>query len=272
MRRNPKPDLDTSPSDRKPLPLGANARTVARAVLTIALVALALWIAADFLAPLGWAAILSITAWPLYVRFAHAFSWDRSQLLAPLLFTLLVGAILFVPVALVTHQIAQQGDAGVAWITQARENGIAVPGWVAQFPIFAEALDHWWRENLTDPKVVAGWFQNASAETVAEWARALGGQLLHRVLMFLVSLMALFVLLRNGVWVAGRTLDTADRIFGDPRERLASKLIEAIRGSVNGTVVVAVAEGLLIGAAYVMAAVPNQRSLLQPTTASPIVP
>jgi len=33
--------------------------------------------------------------------------------------------------------------------------------------------------------------------------------------------------------------------------------VAAIRGTVNGTVVVAVAEGLLIGAAYVLAGVPN---------------
>jgi hypothetical protein len=40
-------------------------------------------------------------------------------------------------------------------------------------------------------------------------------------------------------------------------ERLASKLVEAVRGTVNGTVVVAVAEGLLIGVGYIAAGVPN---------------
>jgi predicted PurR-regulated permease PerM len=34
-------------------------------------------------------------------------------------------------------------------------------------------------------------------------------------------------------------------------------MVGAIRGTVNGTIVVAVAEGLLIGAAYVLAGVPN---------------
>ena len=68
-------------------------------------------------------------------------------------------------------------------------------------------------------------------------------QVLQRAFMFFLTLIALFVLLRNGVWTTDRLLDTADRIFGEPGERLASKMIEAVRGTVNGTVVVAIAEG-----------------------------
>ncbi len=53
-------------SDRhEPLPSNFQARMVARTGLTIALVVLALWMAADFLPALGWAAIIAITAWPL---------------------------------------------------------------------------------------------------------------------------------------------------------------------------------------------------------------
>ena len=39
-------------------------------------------------------------------------------------------------------------------------------------------------------------------------------------------------------------MDTADRILGDPGEHLASKMVCTVRGTVNGTVLVAVAEGL----------------------------
>jgi len=49
----------------EPLPSNSQARMVARTGLTIALVLLALWIAADFLPALGWATIIAITAWPL---------------------------------------------------------------------------------------------------------------------------------------------------------------------------------------------------------------
>jgi predicted PurR-regulated permease PerM len=251
-RSEPCPTTETDP--RKPLPLHAGARLTARVSLAITLVAAALWTAADFLPALAWAAILAISVWPLYVQFART---EQPSAAAALVFTVLVGCTIILPIALATYHVAQQSDTLFTWIKQAQENGIAVPEWVARLPIAADTLRQWWGENLADPQSASRWLQSINAEKGAEFLRAFGGQLLHRSFMFLFSLLALFVLLRNGRWIAQRSLQTADRIFGNAGEGLAGKMTEAIRGTVNGTVVVAVAEGLLIGLGYVVAGVPN---------------
>jgi predicted PurR-regulated permease PerM len=75
--------------------------------------------------------------------------------------------------------------------------------------------------------------------------------------MLFVALIALFIMLRNGRSIAQQFLLTSDRIFGDPGEGLIEKMVDAVRGSVNGTVIVAFSEGLLIGVAYLIAGVPN---------------
>ena len=251
-------DTGTEVTDvREPLALGVRARLAARTTLAVALVALALWIAVDFLPALIWAGIFAMTTWPLYVRFAARFPEKTASSVAAAIFTLLIGLTIFLPLALATYQIAQQSDQLVAWIAQSRENGIPVPEWAAQLPVAASATTEWWKENLSDPKMAARWFETLNAESSAGWIRAVGGQLAHRAFMFFISLIALFVLLRNGTWIAAQTLDTADRIFGDPGERLASKMVLATRGTMNGTIVVAVAEGLLIGIGYVLAGVPD---------------
>jgi predicted PurR-regulated permease PerM len=254
-RSRPGPKSSRDEPVQQPLPLRASARTVARAVLAIALVVSAVWIARDFLPALAWAAILAITIWPLYVRFAALIPERRSPVIAPLVFTVLTGVVLFVPIVLAVHQTARESEEIVQWVRQLRETGIAVPDWVAQLPIAGEHAVQWWRANLADPQGAGAWFP--TAETATEWTKALGGQLLHRIFMFFIALIALFVLLRNGVWVGRRMLDTADHVLGDPGERLASKAVEAVRGTVNGTIVVAVAEGLLIGIGYVAAGIPN---------------
>jgi predicted PurR-regulated permease PerM len=256
-RRTSKPRAEPAKSDRhEPLPSNSQARMVARTGLTFALVVLALWIAADFLPALGWAAIIAITAWPLYARCMPYLGETRSPILAPLIFTTLIAVIVFVPLALAAHQIARQGDATFAWIAQSRESGIAIPSWVAQLPIAAETVRQWWEQNLSDPAAAASWFKSINAEKAAEWTSALGSQLLHRGFMFFLCLIALFGFLRHGAWISDRLLDTADRILGDPGERLARKMVGAVRGTVNGTVLVALVEGLLIGIAYVLAGVP----------------
>ena len=268
--RSKAPALKSVKGGPAPLPLHAPARVVARTSLAIILVVLSAWIAFDFLPALGWAVILAIATWPLYVRFARLIPDQRSALVAPLTFTALTGLLLFVPAALAIHGMARESADIVHWITQLRDTGIAVPDWVAQLPVAGEHAVTWWRTNLSDPQAASAWFPDG--ESAAGWMKAIGGQLLHRVFMFFIALSALFVLLRHGRWMGERVLDTADRILGDPGERLASKLVEAIRGTMNGTVVVAVAEGLLIGVGYVAAGVPNPLMFTLLTMAFAMVP
>ena len=241
---------------RAPLPLHPGARLTARVALALGLLGLALWTAADFLPALIWATILAVALWPLYVPLAARVSAGPSTLSA-LLFTLLVALILFLPLALAVYQIAQQSDQVAAWIAQSRDNGIAVPEWIARLPIAADAVQQWWRENLAEPRSVAMWLQSLNLEKAGDLIRAFGGQLLHRLFMFFVTLLALFAFLRNGDLIGRRLAIGADRIFGDPGEGLVEKMVDAVRGTVNGTVMVAVTEGLLIGIAYLVAGVPN---------------
>src|SRR5262249_41579015 len=184
-------------------------------------------------------------------------------------FTVLVAFVVFLPVALVTYQLAQQSDVLGAWMAQAREQGIAVPEWIARLPVAAGPVEQWWRENLARPEAAATWLKNLHADTLVT---TFGGQVLQRLFMLLVSLIALFVMLRSGDRVAGALLATAERMLGEPGEGLVERTVDAIRGTLNGTVVVAVAEGLLIGAGYVLAGVPNPALFTVLTIAFAMVP
>ena len=256
-KNNQSASKETEPPPKQPLPIHAQARTVARTVFAILLVLLSAWVAFDFLPSLAWAVILAIATWPIYERVEGYLSKCKSPVLVPLLFTLATGAVLFTPLVLALQQLAQQSEPLTRWLTELREQGIPVPGWVGQLPIAGEYLVEWWRTNLTDPKSASAWFSGLSAEGIAGWTQALGGQLLHRLFMFFISLIALFILLRDGLWIARRVLETADRILGDPGERLASKMVDAVRSTVIGTISVAFAEGVLIGIAYFIAGLPN---------------
>jgi predicted PurR-regulated permease PerM len=249
-------DSSAPAGTRQALPLHADARLVSRAALAIGLVAIALWTAADFLPALVWAAILAVALWPLYASFATRVSAEPSSLTA-FIFTLIVALILFTPMALAIYQIAQQSDALGGWITQARDHGIKVPDWVARLPVAADSVQQWWRDNLADPKAAAGWLQTVNGDKASDFVKTFGGQLLHRMFMLFVALIALFIMLRNGRSIAQQFLLTSDRIFGDPGEGLIEKMVDAVRGSVNGTVIVAFSEGLLIGVAYLIAGVPT---------------
>ncbi|AND94514.1 permease [Bradyrhizobium diazoefficiens USDA 110] len=253
------------------MPLGSDARKNARVVFALAIVALSLWTAAGFLSALIWATILAIALWPLYVAFANRVMSGPSGWSA-FAFTCFVAVILFTPMALAIYQVAQQSGEIAAWLKKARESGIEVPDWIARLPIAAEIAQQWWRANLSDPQAATGWLKAISADNASDLFNSLGGQLLHRMFMLLFSLVALFVLLSNGRSVASRFLETSERILGHPGEGVVEKIVDSIRGTVNGTVVVAVGEGLLIGVGYLVAGVPNAVMFTIFTTAFAMLP
>lgn len=258
-------------ADAKPLPSGAATRMNARVVLALTLLALALWTAAGFLPALVWATILAVSLWPLYIKFAARLGGGPSNLAASI-FTLIVALILFTPMSLAVYQVAQQGDVLVGWMKKAGESGIEVPEWLARVPVAAESVQQWWRANLSDPKAAASWLKSVNADNASDLLTTFGGQLLHRLFLIFFALLALFVLLRNGRWVANSFLETSDRLFGEAGEGLVGKMVDAIRGTVNGTVLVAVGEGLLIGVGYLVAGVPNAVLFTIFTTAFAMLP
>src|SRR5258706_8907999 len=258
--------------DEAALPFDSRARALTRTALALVVVFLALWVARDFLVALTWAAMIAITTWPIYTRFASLVLGGRSPALAPMLFTLLTGLVLLVPIVLTAHQIAQGSDAFVRAFNQLRESGIPVPVWLAQLPLAGAYLDLWWRTNLSNPEVLVEWLRGVNVENITAWTSTLGGALLHRLFLFLITLIALFPLLRDGTWLADRALATADRLLGNPGERLVSKIADATRATVNGTVATAIVKGAVIGIAYFLTGVPHPLLFVVLTMALAMVP
>src|SRR5712672_2256174 len=91
-RSEPRP-----PETTAALPIDSRTRAVARTAFAILLALLALWVASDFLSALTWAAIIAVTTWPIYTRFAMLIAGGRAPAMAALLFTLLTGLVLLLP-------------------------------------------------------------------------------------------------------------------------------------------------------------------------------
>ncbi len=254
------------------LPADAGSRQTVRIALALALVALAAWIAADFLTALAWAIVIAITTWPLYERFAALIPHPVRRIVVPLLFTMLVGIVLLLPLMLALQQLAQASDAFVRWVAELQKSGVPVPAWIAELPFTGDLLVNWWQANLSDPQAADRWLRGMNLESFTGWTRALGGEVLHRLMLFLITLVALFFIYRDGAWLSEYALATADRFIGDPGERLATKIVEAVRGTVNSTVVIAVVEGIIIGIAYMLIGAPNALLLALLTIAFAMLP
>jgi predicted PurR-regulated permease PerM len=227
-------------------------------LLVLVLTLAALWMARSFLLQLVWAGTMTVALWPLYRRWAPPRGEAGARrILLPLAFTLATGLVLMLPLGIVAIEAARDSQAALDWVGAAQKEGVPAPGWLGGVPILGARALGWWRQNLADPRGASELLGQVDAAAVAKWTGAVAAQVAARSMFFLVTLLALFLMLRDGERLAAKSVATACRFYGEFGERFVVRLADAVRGAVNGTVFVAIGEGTLIGFAYALLGVPR---------------
>jgi predicted PurR-regulated permease PerM len=236
-----------------------NQRSVLSACFTLALVLATLFVTQRFLLPLAWAAILAIASWPLYQRMVRI--TGGREILAAALATL-VGALVFVaPLALGITQAAHQAPALAQFIATANTDGLAPPDWLLRIPLAGEQVHDWWLATLGQPHGLAHLVHGGSVthlQSASEVLKRAGSGLLHRLIDVAFALLCLFFFYKDGVVLARQVNAIGAHLIGEVRWTLyALKVPVAVRATVNGLVLVGLAEGLLLGIGYQLAGVPS---------------
>ena len=240
--------------------------------LTAALVLLAAWILRHFLPALAWAAVLAIATWPLYRRFLALLPGRQAaDVWAPLAFTLLVGVVFVLPLTLFGIEAGREAFVLVRWARSIEENGLPVPDWVAHVPWGAN-LGQWWRANLTDAAAAKELIGRIDRSVLFEWTRTLGIQLVGRSTILVFTLMALFFLYRDGSGFVRQVVALLRRVFGPAGIEVGEHVVSAVRGTVDGLVLVGVAEGVLLGVGYAIADLPHATLLGAATCVLAMIP
>ena len=226
-------------------------------VFALLLLGIGLWTIRAFLPALAWGAILAIATWPLYRRVRTRFPPSGHDILWPALFTLAVALLFLVPLAIVAVEIARESHVVFGLVEEARKSGLPVPEWLARLPLVGTSAAAWWSENLTDPEAASELIERMNHGAFAGYTRSLGGQLVHRSVVFGFTIVTLFFLYRDGLWLTGELRSVSQRTVGPHGERVGRQAIASVHGTIDGLVLVGLGEGFLIGIAYGLGGVPH---------------
>ncbi len=232
-------------------------RVAARLLLVACLLGLGLYILSNYLRALVWAAVLAVALWPLFERMRARVSKRLQAEVLPALMTLLVGLVFLLPFLLLTLQAAREAHQILDYGKQVEQTGVPVPDFVNHLPYGAKAVGDWWSANLAH----AGWFKEAIAKVDTasnrEIGRNVGVEAVHRIVLFVFSLLTLFFLFKDGDTVIRQSLSLSERLFGPRGERVARQIAASIHGTVNGLVLVGIGEGVILGVVYFFTHVPH---------------
>ncbi len=226
-------------------------------LLALALLAgLGLWTLRMFIPAVGWAVILAISLWPWHQR-AVAFWPAGAGVVWPALFTLTVALFFVAPLVMVAHAVADESRFVLHWLAEARAHGVPLPDFVAHLP-GGPAIAPWWQSHLATPEALGQWtLPGGPGQSPLGTGQVLLSAVLHRLVLAAFLLLILFFLLRDGDRLAASLRFGCDRAFGTAGVNVAVQALRAVRGTVNGLVVVGFGEGVLLGVVYALCGVPH---------------
>jgi predicted PurR-regulated permease PerM len=234
---------------------GRNAVQTRQLYLTAVIFVAAVWISLEFLMPVAWAAVLAIAEWPLYERAVARYP-NRPGLVATG-FAFATALMVILPLSLAAVTLAQESDVALEWLKHAQQTGIAAPAWLPGIPLVGGRIAAYWQQHIGSPQAANALLGTFSASSILGWTRSIGGEVARDSALFLVTLLALATLLARGAHIATQTQKVARQMFGAFGGIFVVRMTGAVRATVNGTVLVSVGEGAIIGVGYAVAGVPQ---------------
>jgi predicted PurR-regulated permease PerM len=227
---------------------------IARTALIMAVVFVSVWMLWHLLPALAWAGVLAIATWPLRHDLIRR---GLGKTAVATLLTVVLAVVLVLPLIGLGIEAAHEGDTLVQWVRDIRHNGLGTPEWVSSLPYLGNTVAAWWQANLADPEAARALFGRAETSGIFTLTRTLGIEVASRLTILVFTLLALFFLYRDGPSVMEEARAIAGRLFGRPGGLLGQNAVTAVRGTVNGLVLVGLVEGVLLGIAYLATGLPH---------------
>ncbi|CDZ77419.1 putative inner membrane protein [Legionella massiliensis] len=218
--------------------------------LTVAIVAMATFIVHRFIPSMVWAAIIVIATYPLYERWLRLFG-SRTNL-AALLFTTMFALLLLLPLSWLISVLVTELQLFINYLQTVNKVGGTAPEFIKQFPLVGNDLVTYWDANISHPGNVRGLLSNLhiSLTPLSYYAKQVGADLAHRGFQLGFTLLSLFFFYRDGDKLYQQINKIGNYCLGERWFRYADGLPSALRGTVNGTILVGLGVGILMGFCY----------------------
>lgn len=218
--------------------------------LTVGIILLTLFIIHRFIPSLVWASIIVIATYPLYKKWHYFFGSKHN--FSALLFTTLLGLLFLLPLTWLIGILITESQLFINFLQQLNKEGGAAPSFFNSFPMIGSDLVAYWDENIGKPGNIRSLLSNlhVTLTPTSYYIKQIGVNLAHRSFQVGFTLLSLFFLYRDGDNLLLQIHHIGEYCLGNRWFRYADRLPRALRATVNGTIVVGIGVGVLMGICY----------------------
>lgn len=222
------------------------------ASLVIGFMAVLWLILRPFWSPILWAAILTSTTWPAYLRFRAIL--PRPGYLAPLLSTLVLGALLLVLLIPLPLQLGIELKEFAAHLTTLEASTLTAK--VEHLPLVGKTLGDVATRVTSDPAIVSS-IIDEHRQAVLAFATGVARGFLTTIALAFATLVGCFALYMYGETLTRELRAILERVGGENIAQLLDTVHMTIRGSAYSVIATSVAQGSLAGLGYYITGAPT---------------
>jgi predicted PurR-regulated permease PerM len=224
--------------------------------VTIAIVALAVFIIHRFIPSIIWATIIGIATYPLYLRCRPFFAGHHN--LAAFCFTLILALLFLLPLSWLVTVLVKELQLFINYLQLINREGGQAPSFIKEFPVIGSDLVSYWDVNIGHPGNVRHLLSNLhlSLTPASYYIKQIGINLAHRGFQLGFTVLTLFFFYRDGDKIIQQVNHIGEFCMGPRWFRYADRLPSALRATVNGTIVVGLGVGILMGFCYFLVGFP----------------
>ena len=237
--------------------MNENHKELISITLTVAVVLLTLFIIHRFIPSLVWAGIITIATYPLYLRWERFFGNYKNT--SAFLFTALLALLFLIPVSWLVSVVVRDLQIFLNYLQHLNRHGGEIPSFLEEVPLLGKEVVAYWDKNLSEPGHIKHLISNihVSLTPMSYYAKRISLGLAHRSFQIGFTLLVLFFFYRDGQAIIRAINQVGENCLGGRWYRYAKKLPGALRGTVNGTIVVGLGVGFLMGACYAWVGAPG---------------
>jgi predicted PurR-regulated permease PerM len=223
-------------------------QTVAGATLIAAILAGAVFTVRHFLPAIAWAAVLAIGLWPIHLTLQNRLRCG--SLLSALILTGAIALIFILPITFLSIKAAADVGPILQWVNDTNQNGLPAPDWLSLLPFGRNEVITWWNSHLATGGALKQTYTSLRQTPSLQHGQILVLHAAHQITLIIFTIVTLFFLLKNGAQLATRGQDLSMQLIGPTGEAIFVQMINSIRGTISGLVLVGLGEGIVIGISY----------------------
>ena len=236
--------------------MNANHKELLSGLLTTLIVILALYIVRRFWGSMAWAGVIGVTTYPLYRLWLKMFG--KYTQLSAFLFTSIMFLLLMVPISWVFSVIVRETHQFVNYLHDLNSYGHAAPEWLTNLPWIGSELQNYWVNKIGDPGSIKNFFTSLhlSLSHTSYVAKQIGLIFAHTSIHIGFTFLTLFFVYRDGDKLFKQIHVVGENCLGERWSKYADRLPSALRATVNGTILVGLGVGFLLGLCYYSLQIP----------------